>query len=103
VLAVLSAADFRAAGVGNLSRPIPMVGRGGAALKVPYRPALSAAKYVARVSLVNRRLIVSSMEPRGTTAQFDPRNGVYTLRCGTHEPTDWANIRHAIAATIHIT
>jgi aerobic carbon-monoxide dehydrogenase large subunit len=167
VLAVLSAADLSAAGVGNLSRPIPMVGRGGAALKVPYRPALadgrvlhvgqpvalvvaesldlaqqaaeliavdyevhqavvsvedaisgdaprlwpeapsnialdwpgpvpddgindreitrvlSGAKYVARVSLVNQRLIVGSMEPRGATAEFDPHNAVYTLRCGS--------------------
>jgi aerobic carbon-monoxide dehydrogenase large subunit len=167
VLAVLSAADLSAAGVGNLSRPIPMVGRGGAALKIPYRPALadgrvlhvgqpvalvvaesldlaqqaaeliavdyevhqavvsvedaisadapqlwpqapsnialdwpgpvpddgindreitrvlSGAKYVARVSLVNQRLIVASMEPRGATAEFDPHNAVYTLRCGS--------------------
>src|SRR5215471_4219329 len=167
VLAVLSAGDLTAAGVGNLSRPIPMVGRGGAALKIPYRPALadgralhvgqpvaivvaesldlaqqaaeliavdyevhqavvsvedaisadapqlwpeapsnialdwpgpvpddglndreiqrvlSGAKYVARVTLVNQRLIVASMEPRGATAEFDPHNAVYTLRCGS--------------------
>jgi aerobic carbon-monoxide dehydrogenase large subunit len=167
VLGVLSAADIIAAGVGNLSRAIPMVGRGGAGLKVPYRPALadgrvlhlgqpvalvvaesldlaqqaaesievdyevhqpvvkvgdaisadapqlwpeapanialdwpgpvpddginereiervvSGAKYVARVSLVNQRLIVASMEPRGATAEFDPREAVYTLWCGS--------------------
>jgi aerobic carbon-monoxide dehydrogenase large subunit len=167
VLAVLSAADLTAAGVGNLSRPIPMVGRGGAALKIPYRPALadgrvlhvgqpvalvvaesldlaqqaadlivvdyevhqavvsvedaisadapqlwpeapsnialdwpgpvpddgindreiervlSGAKYMARVSLINQRLIVASMEPRGATAEFNPHNAVYTLRCGS--------------------
>jgi aerobic carbon-monoxide dehydrogenase large subunit len=167
VLAVLTAADITAAGVGNVSRPIPMVGRGGAKLKVPYRPALadgrvvhvgqpvalvvaetldlaqqaaefvevdyevhqavvgvrdatspdapqlwpeapaniaidwpgpvlddgtndreiegvlSAAKYVARVSLVNQRLVVASMEPRGATADFDRSNAVYTLRCGS--------------------
>jgi aerobic carbon-monoxide dehydrogenase large subunit len=167
VIAVLTAADIAAEGVGNVSRPIPMVGRGGATLKVPYRPALadgrvlhvgqpvalvvaesldlaqqaaesvevdyaarqavvgvenaiaadapqlwpeapaniaidwpgpvpddgtndreiervlSGAKYVARVSLVNQRLIVASMEPRGATADFDPANAVYTLRCGS--------------------
>jgi aerobic carbon-monoxide dehydrogenase large subunit len=44
---------------------------------------LSGAKYVARVSLVNQRLIVASMEPRGATADFDPLNAVYTLRCGS--------------------
>jgi aerobic carbon-monoxide dehydrogenase large subunit len=167
VLAVLTAADVAAEGVGNMSRPIPVAGRGGAMLKVPYRPALaqgrvlhvgqpvalvvaesldlaqqaaesvqvdyavhqavvgvedaiaadapqlwpeapaniaidwpgpipddgtndreiervlSDAKYVARVSLVNQRLIVASMEPRGATADFDPLNAVYTLRCGS--------------------
>jgi aerobic carbon-monoxide dehydrogenase large subunit len=167
VIAVLTAADIAAEGVGNVSRPIPMVGRGGATLKVPYRPALadgrvlhvgqpvalvvaesldlaqqaaesvevdyaarqavvgvenaiaadtpqlwpeapaniaidwpgpvpddgtndreiervlSGAKYVARVSLVNQRLIVASMEPRGATADFDPVNAVYTVRCGS--------------------
>src|SRR5215831_14361896 len=167
VLAVLTAADMAAEGVGNMSRPIPVVGRSGAMLKVPYRPALaeggvlhvgqpvalvvaesldlaqqaaetvevdyavhqavvgvedaiaadapqlwpqapaniaidwpgpvpddgtndreiervlSDAKYVARVSLVNQRLIVASMEPRGATANFDPLNAVYTLRCGS--------------------
>jgi carbon-monoxide dehydrogenase large subunit len=167
VLTVLTAADMAAEGVGNMSRPIPVVGRGGATLKVPYRPALaearvlhvgqpvalvvaesldlaqqaaetvqvdyavhqavvgvedaivadapqlwpqapaniaidwpgpvpddgtnereiervlSDAKYVARVSLVNQRLIVASMEPRGATADFDPLNAVYTLRCGS--------------------
>jgi aerobic carbon-monoxide dehydrogenase large subunit len=167
VLAVLTAADMAAEGVGNLCRPIPMVGRNGAMLKVPYRPVLadgrvlhvgqpvalvvaesvelaqqaaesvevdytvhravvgvedaiaaeapqlwpeapgnvaidwpgpvrddgtndreiervlSGAKYVARVSLVNQRLIVASMEPRGATADFDPLNAVYTLRCGS--------------------
>ena len=167
VLAVLTAADITAEGVGSLSRPIPMVGRGGAKLKVPYRPALadgrvlhvgqpvalvvaesldlaqqaaelvevdyavrqavvgvedavaadapqlwpeapaniaidwpgpvpddgtndreiervfSGAKYAARVSLANQRLIVASMEPRGATADFDPLNGVHTLRCGS--------------------
>jgi aerobic carbon-monoxide dehydrogenase large subunit len=167
VLAVLTAADIAAEGVGSMSRPIPVVGRGGAMLKVPHRPALadgrvlhvgqpvalvvaesldiaqqaaesvqvdyavrqavvgvedaiaadapqlwpeapanvavdwpgpvpddgtndreiervlSGAKYVARISLVNQRLIVASMEPRGATADFDPLNAIYTLRCGS--------------------
>jgi len=44
VLAVLTAADMAAEGVGNMSRPIPVVGRGGAMLKVPYRPALAEGR-----------------------------------------------------------
>jgi len=166
VLAVLTADDIKAAGVGNVSRPLPLVGRGGAPLKVPFRPALAdervvhigqplalvvsnsiavaqeaaelveveydelqpvvgprkaiaadapqlwdeapsntaidwpgpiddgdndaevakiiaAAPQVARVSLINQRLVVASMEPRGATADFSSSDGVYTLRCGS--------------------
>ena len=41
VLAVLSAADMQAAGVGNIAMHIPMSGRGGATLVVPKRPPLA--------------------------------------------------------------
>jgi carbon-monoxide dehydrogenase large subunit len=41
VLAVLTAADMKAAGVGNISGHFPMQGRGGAKLVVPFRPALA--------------------------------------------------------------
>jgi aerobic carbon-monoxide dehydrogenase large subunit len=41
VLAVLTAADLKAAGVGNVSAHFPMPGRGGAKLVVPFRPALA--------------------------------------------------------------
>ena len=167
VLAVLTAADMSAAGVGNISRPIPMVARDGTKLKVRHRPALanqrvlhvgqpvalviaetshiaqeaaelvevdyeaqpavvsvreavspgapqlwpeapdniaidwpgpivdngtndreidrvlSTARHVARVSLVNQRLVVASMEPRGATASFDPLTGAYAFFCGS--------------------
>jgi len=38
---VLIAADITSAGVGNVSQPMPQTGRGGAKLKVPFRPALA--------------------------------------------------------------
>src|SRR5688500_4764382 len=42
VIDVLTARDMEAAGIGNLSAPPPMTGRGGRALIVPHRPALAA-------------------------------------------------------------
>jgi carbon-monoxide dehydrogenase large subunit len=41
VLAVLTAADMKAAGAGNIALHIPMAGRGGAKLVVPERPPLA--------------------------------------------------------------
>jgi aerobic carbon-monoxide dehydrogenase large subunit len=44
VLAVLTEADMKAANVGSVVRHPPMVGRGGAKLVMPYRPALAGGK-----------------------------------------------------------
>src|SRR5579872_3361396 len=41
VLAVLTAADMEAAGVGNVGRHPPLAGRGGKMLVIPHRPALA--------------------------------------------------------------
>ena len=41
VIAVLTAADIKAANVGNLSQHPPVAGRGGAKLIMPVRPALA--------------------------------------------------------------
>jgi carbon-monoxide dehydrogenase large subunit len=41
VLAVLTAADMAAAGVGNVGRHPPLAGRGGKPLVIPHRPALA--------------------------------------------------------------
>jgi carbon-monoxide dehydrogenase large subunit len=40
----------------------------------------SGAAHVARVSVVNQRLVVASMEPRGATARYDAAIDSYTLR-----------------------
>ena len=41
VLAILTAADIKAAGIGGISRHPPVVGRGGAKMAMPFRPALA--------------------------------------------------------------
>ena len=41
VLAVLTAADVKAAGIGSISRHPPVAGRGGAKMAMPFRPALA--------------------------------------------------------------
>ncbi len=41
VLAVLTAADIKAAGIGGISRHPPVVGRGGAKMAMPFRPVLA--------------------------------------------------------------
>lgn len=41
VLAVLTAADIKAAGVGSLTRHNPLTGRGGVKMAAPFRPALA--------------------------------------------------------------
>jgi aerobic carbon-monoxide dehydrogenase large subunit len=182
VHAVLTAADIKAAGSGNVSRPIGLVGRNAAKLKVPFRPALAdgcvmhvgqpvalvianslaiaqeaadcvqveydalppvigvhqaigegaavlwdeapsniaidwpgsiddpdnetevqqiiaAAPHVARVSPINQRLVVASMEPRGASANFNPADGVYTLCCGSQGA---GALRDEVAATLGV-
>jgi carbon-monoxide dehydrogenase large subunit len=42
--------------------------------------AFASAAHVARVSHLNQRIIVASMETRGATASYDAASGVYTLR-----------------------
>ena len=45
--------------------------------------AIAKAAHVARLSLVNQRIVVASMEPRGATAGFDAASGALTLRVGS--------------------
>ena len=40
----------------------------------------AGAAHVARVTVVNQRLVVNTMEPRGATARYDAANDHYTLR-----------------------
>jgi carbon-monoxide dehydrogenase large subunit len=43
----------------------------------------SEAAHIARVEIVNQRLVVASIEPRTATASFDTAAKRYVLRCGT--------------------
>jgi carbon-monoxide dehydrogenase large subunit len=43
--------------------------------------AFAAAAHTAKVSVVNQRLIVASMEPRGAQGHYDAAKDFYTLRC----------------------
>ncbi|HKX10227.1 MAG TPA: xanthine dehydrogenase family protein molybdopterin-binding subunit [Stellaceae bacterium] len=167
VLAVLTGADMEAAGVRDISRPMPQKGRGGAPMATPPRPSLahthvrhvgdpvalvvaetqaqaldaaelisveyeelpavtdareavkpnapqvwpeapgnialdweapaddrqtnarevdamfSGAAHVARVSLVNQRVIVASMEGRAALAEYDAAGDLLTLHVGS--------------------
>ena len=43
----------------------------------------AAAAHVARVRLVNQRIVMAPLEPRGAVAQYDPASGRYTLWCAS--------------------
>jgi carbon-monoxide dehydrogenase large subunit len=45
--------------------------------------AFAKARHVARIELVNNRIVVNSMEPRGAIGQWDAAKGRYTLHCST--------------------
>jgi aerobic carbon-monoxide dehydrogenase large subunit len=47
----------------------------------------AAAKFVARVAVVNQRIAVASIEPRGATASYDGAADLYTLRVGPQGTT----------------
>jgi carbon-monoxide dehydrogenase large subunit len=179
VLAVLTAADMKAAGVGSVSRHPPVPGRGGAKMVMPFRPALAGDKvmhggdpvamvvaetraaaqdaaelvqvdyeelpavvdvraamkpgapqlfpeapgnlcvdwpgpvpdeqnerdvakiiaqapHVARVSVVNQRMVVASMETRGATGVYDAKSDSYTL----HACSQGADSLRGIGAAI---
>ena len=60
---------------------------------------IASAPQVARVLLINQRLVVASMEPRGATADFSSSDGVYTLRCGSQGA---GALRDEVAAVLGI-
>jgi carbon-monoxide dehydrogenase large subunit len=40
----------------------------------------ASAKFVAKVAVMNQRMVINSMEPRGATASYDPATDRYTMR-----------------------
>ena len=56
--------------------PVPDDGSNARAIDAIF----AAAAHVARVAVVNQRLVVNTMEPRGATARYDAATDRYTLR-----------------------
>jgi carbon-monoxide dehydrogenase large subunit len=89
VLAVLTAADMAAAGVGNLSRPVPQAGRDGTPLRVVPRPALAGE----RVRHVGEPVAVVIAESRAAAqdaaelveVEYQPLPAVVDLHAATSE------------------
>jgi aerobic carbon-monoxide dehydrogenase large subunit len=59
----------------------------------------AAAKFVARIAVMNQRMAVASMEPRGATASYDAATERYTLRVCSQGTTA---MRDPIAAIMQI-
>ena len=59
----------------------------------------AAAKFVARIAVMNQRMAVASMEPRGATASYDAAAEPYTLRVCSQGTTA---MRDPIAAIMQI-
>jgi len=59
----------------------------------------AGAKFVARVAVMNQRMAVASMEPRGATASYDAAADLYTLRVCSQGTTA---MRDPIAAIMQI-
>ncbi len=62
--------------------------------------AFATAAHVARVRLVNQRIVMAPMEPRGALAGFDPGSGRYTLHCATQSAIV---LRHHLAGSLAVT
>ena len=46
------------------------------------RRIIESAPHVARLELIDQRIVPASLEPRGATAAYDPAGQTYVLRCG---------------------
>lgn len=61
--------------------------------------AFAEAAHVARVDLVNQRLVAASMEPRGATARYDAVADRYTIACSSQGV---GSIRNQLIAAMQI-
>lgn len=74
---------------------MPTVGQGGDALD----DVFAKAAHVARISALNQRISVSSMEPRGATARYDAKSDRYVLRVCSQGATA---LRDQLAAVLNV-
>ena len=61
--------------------------------------AFASAARIVEIEVVNNRILISPIEPRGAIASFDPETGIYTL----HAPTQGVHlVRGLIAPTLGV-
>ena len=72
----------RAAGLGR-ARPATSASTGRSARRTGPRSMFRAAAHVTRLTVVNNRIVVSSMEARAALAEYDAATGRWTLRTNT--------------------
>ena len=97
VLAVLTADDIKAAGIGNISRHPPVVGRGGAKMVMAFRPALAekamhvgdpvamvvAASHAAAQDAVDLMQVeYEELAPVVDLKRYESRNAITSRRAG---------------------
>jgi carbon-monoxide dehydrogenase large subunit len=58
---------------------------------------VSKAAHVTRLTVVNNRVVVASLEGRAATAEYDPAEGKFTLHCGTQG--SWL-VKNLLAANV---
>ncbi len=61
--------------------------------------AFAAAAHVARIDIVNQRVVAAPLEPRTLLAEFDPASRRFTVRISTQMPT---GIRDTLAAVLGV-
>jgi carbon-monoxide dehydrogenase large subunit len=72
---------------GNIAMDWVAPGGDEAALAREIEAQFASAAHVARISVVNQRIVVASMEPRGVAAEFDAADGSMTLHIGSQGVT----------------
>ena len=84
VIAVLTAADIKAANVGNLSQHPPVAGRGGAKLVMPVRPALVGDRVrhtgEAVAMVIGETYAAAQDGAEAVEVEYDARNAVMDIR-----------------------
>ncbi len=68
--------------------------------------AFAKADHVAKVDLINNRVVCASMEPRGATGEFDAQSGTYTLHTNCQNVFQLSQVAAGIlgvdAANVHV-
>jgi aerobic carbon-monoxide dehydrogenase large subunit len=85
--------------VGNLAIDWPGPAHDADANRQRVDEIFAAAKFVARIAVMNQRMVVASMEPRGATASYDTATDSFTLRACSQGTTA---MRDPIAAIMQI-